>query len=109
MPSGDWYANAENEDNEAISYTYTTLHSLSSTLLITHLNFLRVIPLKRGELLDVGCGNGSFMAEVSKRFSVYGIDFDPKCIEVAKKRGLKNVFLMSLSEFAKQNPGKKLM
>ena len=45
-----------------------------------------------GRLLDIGCGEGSFIAVAQERgFTVAGIDLDPGSIEVAKRRGLSNV------------------
>ncbi len=104
-PSGDWYANADK--NETMKDVYEKLHTTGAALAPTHLNFFKRMPIKGGELLDVGCGNGSFMKEASKSFEVYGIDFDYKSVEAAHRLGLKNVFALSLEDFAKRRKGNK--
>lgn len=106
-PSGDWYANTEKQPNETMVDVYAKLHSTRMALAPTHLNFFRRMPLKAGRLLDVGCGNGSFIKEASKTFDVYGIDFDPKSIDAAHKIGLNNVFALSLGDFANAKKGNK--
>ena len=41
------------------------------------------------KLLDVGCGSGDFLLRASYcGYDVFGIDFDPTTIEIAKSRGL---------------------
>lgn len=43
----------------------------------------------RGRVLDVGCGRGEMMELLSALgWSVYGIDVDPKAVEVTRSRGL---------------------
>jgi len=61
---------------------------------------LDTLPIKSGNLLDVGCATGNFLKYAEKKgFKVYGIDFDRFSIENAKKKGLENVYAMSLDEF----------
>jgi len=62
-------------------------------------NILQLLP--RGRLLDVGCGEGSFLSKVrSYGFEVWGIDLDKKAIETAKNFfGLKNIYATTLDEF----------
>lgn len=57
--------------------------------------------LKGNKVLDIGCGNGSFINFMSKEgFEVYGIDMDSKSIDAATKNfNLKNLFSMSLRDF----------
>lgn len=59
---------------------------------------------KDSYLLELGCGAGEFINEVEKLgCRVFGVDFDKKAIEVAKKHfNLKNVFAMSFDEFFKK-------
>lgn len=50
-----------------------------------------------GRLLDIGCGEGAFLAAAQERgFEVSGIDLDPGSIEVARHRGLTRVRALPL-------------
>lgn len=51
--------------------------------------------------LELGCGSGEFLHEIQKRgCRVYGVDFDRKGIELAKKYfNLGNVFAMGFDDF----------
>jgi len=51
--------------------------------------------------LDVGCGDGRFLRYAKERgFEIWGIDFDKKSVENAKRKlGIDTVFAMSLEEF----------
>jgi SAM-dependent methyltransferase len=55
----------------------------------------------RGKLLDVGCGDGRFLRHAKEYgFEVWGIDFDKKSVENAKRNlSIDTVFAMSLEEF----------
>lgn len=56
--------------------------------------------LKPGDtILDIGCGTGAIMKELSDRYRVVGIDMSPIAVEYSKKRGLKDVFVMPVQEF----------
>jgi 2-polyprenyl-3-methyl-5-hydroxy-6-metoxy-1,4-benzoquinol methylase len=45
---------------------------------------------EKGRLLDVGCGNGTFIGKMQQLgWETEGIDFDPKAIEYCKSKGLK--------------------
>jgi 2-polyprenyl-3-methyl-5-hydroxy-6-metoxy-1,4-benzoquinol methylase len=56
--------------------------------------------LKPGDtILDIGCGTGAILKELSKKYNVVGIDMSPLAIEYSKKRGLENVFQMTVQEF----------
>ncbi|MEW6558560.1 MAG: class I SAM-dependent methyltransferase, partial [Elusimicrobiota bacterium] len=81
---------------------YTSLHVGRSRSISQNMNlFFENPPLKSGKLLDVGCGDGIFLEKAREfGFDVWGIDFDSKSIETArKKRNLRNVFPVSLTEF----------
>lgn len=45
---------------------------------------------RRGAVLDVGCGSGNLMEALRARGhgDLYGVDFDPKAIQVAREAGL---------------------
>src|SRR4030042_4091296 len=64
--------------------------------------FFELLPLKSGRLLDVGCGDGVFIEYAKKKgCEVAGIDLDEKCGRAAQeKRGLENLSLMCLNDFA---------
>jgi ubiquinone/menaquinone biosynthesis C-methylase UbiE len=50
---------------------------------------LEIIKLKNNDnVLDVGCGNGSLIANIDKKFNVnsFGIDISPKMIDICKKK-----------------------
>jgi 2-polyprenyl-3-methyl-5-hydroxy-6-metoxy-1,4-benzoquinol methylase len=82
--------------------SYTVFHlGIAETLGENHKAFFKYFPLKSGRLLDVGCGDGRFLKRAQEMgFEVWGIDFDRKSIEACReKRGLKNVYAMSLEEF----------
>jgi SAM-dependent methyltransferase len=40
------------------------------------------------KILDVGCGNGSFLLQLQEKYSSCGIDISPKMVEVAKEKGV---------------------
>ncbi|CAD7776722.1 MAG: Ubiquinone biosynthesis O-methyltransferase [Candidatus Methanoperedenaceae archaeon GB50] len=88
----------ENEGFEDYFYGHIGLKELRQR----HKRFLKVFPIKRGYLLDVGCGDGIFLYYLKKafNFNVYGIDLDRKLIKVAKRKfSLENVFTTSLKYF----------
>jgi 2-polyprenyl-3-methyl-5-hydroxy-6-metoxy-1,4-benzoquinol methylase len=67
-----------------------------------HKAFFKYFPSNvRGKLLDVGCGDGRFLRHAKEQgFEVWGIDFDKKSVESAKRNlGIDTVFAMSLEEF----------
>ncbi len=48
---------------------------------------------KKPSILDIGCGTGSTLRQLSKLGKVIGIDFSQEAINYCNKRGLKNVTL----------------
>jgi len=62
-----------------------------------------------GELLDIGCGTGNFLAAARDRgYGVTGIELDRNAARFAKERlGLQNVFPLTISEFAEQHAGER--
>ena len=50
-------------------------------------------------ILDIGCGTGAILKELSQTYNAVGIDMSPLAIEYSKKRGLANVFQMTVQEF----------
>jgi 2-polyprenyl-3-methyl-5-hydroxy-6-metoxy-1,4-benzoquinol methylase len=62
---------------------------------------------RRGELLDIGCGTGNFLAAARDRgYGVTGIELDRNAARFAKERlGLQRLFPLTISEFAEQHAG----
>jgi 2-polyprenyl-3-methyl-5-hydroxy-6-metoxy-1,4-benzoquinol methylase len=59
---------------------------------------------RSGELLDVGCGTGNFLAAARDAgYGVTGIELDRNATRLAKERlGLQKVFPLTISEFAER-------
>lgn len=83
--------------------SYMLLHlGLRERIDKNHEMFFKKIPIKRGRLLDVGCGDGIFLKEAEKiGFEVWGVDLDKRSIEVCKDKGLTNTYAMTLNDFVK--------
>jgi len=58
-----------------------------------------------GELLDIGCGTGNFLASAREAgYRVSGIELDRNAARFAKERlGLQRVFPLTIAEFAEQH------
>ncbi|MCX7920839.1 MAG: class I SAM-dependent methyltransferase [Clostridia bacterium] len=54
----------------------------------------------KGDLLEIGCGQGIFLEKIKDQYSVYGIDVNTTSIEVAQKKGLK-AYACKLEDVAK--------
>jgi len=80
------------------------IYDFADELSWDHRYFLAHPPRYGGELLDVGCGSGRFLAEAQKLgFKVTGTDFDVTAVESAKTRyGIADVHAMSLEVFAQE-------
>lgn len=50
------------------------------------------------DILDIGCGTGKLIEELSKYGNVYGIDTSDKALKYCKKRGLINVYKCELGK-----------
>jgi SAM-dependent methyltransferase len=63
---------------------------------------------RSGELLDIGCGTGNFLAAARHRgYGVTGIELDRNAARFAKERlRLQRVFPLTISQFADQHVGK---
>lgn len=63
----------------------------------------------RGELLDIGCGTGNFVAAARDAgYTVSGTELDRNAAHFAKTQlGLPQVFGLTISEFAERYPDKK--
>ena len=63
---------------------------------------------RRGELLDVGCGTGNFLAAARNAgYEVIGTELDRDAARFAKDQvGLPHIFPISILEFVQQHPNK---
>ncbi len=105
-PSMDFYAEASDIASADRHTKLNPWHSVHPTRQSEY--------LKNGdgkELLDMGCGNGSFIEFASQNgFNVTGIDLDYNSLKVAERRSFKgkmNVYRAHLVEFHKNNPEAK--
>jgi len=101
-PGADWYENTSDYGikDMATPKVYRGFHK----------KFLEKYGYQKSKsILELGCGSGEFLHELQKRgWNAYGIDFDKKGIEVAKKHfNLQNVFALSFEEFFKNPPLEK--
>ena len=88
-PGGDWY-----------DTTYLVRHSIINTEIQEYYKWtIASLPL-RGNLLDVGCGEGVFVNYArNKGFSAYGIDFSQESIDAGKRLyHLDSIFNCTLQE-----------
>jgi tRNA (uracil-5-)-methyltransferase TRM9 len=53
---------------------------------------------RQGRLLNVGCGHGPDFIPFKESFELYGIDFSPKMLELARKYAAKYAFNVNLAE-----------
>lgn len=59
----------------------------------------KAIDYVRGNVLDIGCGAGRHSLYLQKKgFDVTGVDISPLAVTVCKKRGLKKVHCLSITE-----------
>ncbi|WP_447974986.1 class I SAM-dependent methyltransferase [Nitrospira sp. Kam-Ns4a] len=67
-----------------------------------HQTLIKHMPIKAGTVLDIGCGDGSFLAKLrDSGFEVWGIDFNRRAIAKAKRLwNLQNLFPLSIYDFA---------
>ena len=51
--------------------------------------FAQLADLKKGKLLEIGCGNGNFLALMSRwGWATHGLDFDQAAVSKARQKGL---------------------
>ncbi|HEX2925740.1 MAG TPA: class I SAM-dependent methyltransferase [Ruminiclostridium sp.] len=53
----------------------------------------------KGDILEIGCGQGIFIEKLKEQHNVYGIDVNTTSIEIAQKKGLK-AFACKLEDIA---------
>ncbi len=87
---------------------YSSYHSGTRPFPQWTLPFFDYLPGKSGTLLDIGCGDGAFLAKARETgFDVYGIDLDSNSIMAAKNKfNLDTLSTASINDFvadAKRN------
>lgn len=97
-PGADWY--------EANSM-YCARDTVVDWLAWYQEEALRQLPVRSGKLLDVGCGNGTFVAAALARgFDAAGIDFSCTAIEMGRAHfGIEPLYCMSIAELRARFPG----
>lgn len=75
--------------NERTHWWYRVRRQLVRFLLHRH------VPGSHPRVLDVGCGTGLLLQELSEHYDVTGIDMSPQALALCKERGLTNVSLGS--------------
>lgn len=82
---------------------YTAYHQGERPFPKWSLPFFEHIPISNGKLLDVGCGDGAFLARArSFGFETFGIDIDKKSIHTAMTTfGLENIAQSALNDFVR--------
>lgn len=100
-PGADWY-----EDNEM--YAGRDL-MVVDWLGWYHRAALENLPIRSGSSLDVGCGNGAFVAALRDRgFDASGIDFSERAIAAgARHFHLNQLYAISVEAFAERHPDRK--
>jgi SAM-dependent methyltransferase len=82
LEAGDFYERAEviHEVVEAkrSEISYNVISDLAA----------RNVSCKKGSLLDIGCGDGSFVARFKRRCEVIGIDVSQRAVALAKRTGI---------------------
>ncbi len=89
-------------ENEVFEGSIARHEGVGTRLGENHKAFFKYFPSNiKGGLLDVGCGDGRFLRYAKEQgFEVWGIDFDKKSVESAKRNlGIDTIFAMSLEEF----------
>ena len=95
-PGADWYE--ANEMYEARDF------AVVDWLAWYHRAGLALLSKRDGRLVDVGCGNGTFVAAARDRgFDAFGIDFSQKAIEAGKQRfSLEQLYTDSIEGLRKR-------
>jgi SAM-dependent methyltransferase len=100
MPDRSFYEDGAEKENKACMVRHTIG---TRSLGLYHRFFLEKVKSPNRVLLDVGCGDGLFLAAAQRvGFEVWGIDMDRKALRTAEKRGLKNIYPLTLEGFMEQ-------
>ncbi len=90
---GEYYTHVGTRDNSSGQAQYPRIWSRISDYLLIGRSAERqahaarlICPPHTGRLLDVGCGNGSYLAQMRERgWSVFGSEVDPRAAQVARE------------------------
>lgn len=100
-PGASWYQDAFSPI-PLLDRALDTVRQPKLLLRGAHYPFFDDLPNRGGFLLDCGCGEGEFLAVVSKDYAVTGIDIRETAIARARSRyGLKDVHAATVEEFFK--------
>jgi 2-polyprenyl-3-methyl-5-hydroxy-6-metoxy-1,4-benzoquinol methylase len=93
-PGSEWY------ENQAF-YSIARIEDDDEHLTWNQKQFFGNEFERKGSLVDIGCGTGSFLSRARKEgLTVAGIDFSEKSLEVAKNKfKLDKLYCMSIEEF----------
>ncbi len=53
---------------------------------------------KNGKLLEIGCGSGALLKFFSNKMKIYGVDYSPQLLSIAKKSNTKWKILFNRSK-----------
>jgi 2-polyprenyl-3-methyl-5-hydroxy-6-metoxy-1,4-benzoquinol methylase len=63
----------------------------------------QAIRLAKGKVLDIGCGAGRVLLHIQEKgLEAVGIDISPLALELCRRRGAKDVRLMSISKLSRK-------
>lgn len=74
-------------ETEKYHWWYTVRRQIVQNLISTYSTNQKI------KLLDIGCGTGELLRELSPLGEVFGIDNSPQAIAFCKERGLTNIFI----------------
>lgn len=86
---------------ECVSKVYDSAAGESAKLFVPFiLDSIKKYRPESQSLLELGCGTGNILVELSKRFETYGLDLSPEMLEIARKKDKKSVYkLADMSDF----------
>ncbi|NOQ38303.1 methyltransferase domain-containing protein [archaeon] len=78
---------------ESVSKVYDSVTNDSAKLFVPFiLNSIKKYRSESQSLLELGCGTGNILVELSKKYETYGLDLSPEMLEIAGKKDKKSVY-----------------